>query len=93
MVGDVDRDGRADLLAWHPGTGMWNWLTSSSAYRTGAGVQWGNESLGDVPLAADLDGDRAADLVVWRASTRTWYRLTSSSGYSPAASGLKPWKF
>jgi hypothetical protein len=95
MLADVDRDRKADPIAWRPGSGTWAWLTSSSGYSAAASgqTQWGNQSLGDVPLVADLDGDGAADFAVWRASTRTWYWVTSSSGYNPASARLKPWKF
>jgi hypothetical protein len=90
-VGDMDGDGRADLIVWRAPSGTWYWLTSASGYDYAAAraQQWGNESLGDVPMLADLDGDGRSDLTVWRTSTGTWWGLTSSSGY---LSGLtKQW--
>ena len=93
MLGDIDGDLRADLIIWRASTGTWYWLTSSSgySYAAGGGIQWGNPSLGDQPVAGDYDGDGRADLAVWRASTGTWYWLTSSSGYSYASARGIQW--
>ena len=84
---DFDNDRKADLVLWTPGTGTWSWLTSSAGYGGSvAQQQWGNASLGDVPLSGDLDGDGKMDLVVWRASTGTWYWLSSSAAIAPRRS-------
>ena len=92
-LGDVDGDGRADLIVWRASTGTWFWLTSSTSFEyTRAGIkQWGNQAMGDTPLVADIDGDRMADLVLWRGPSGTWYWLTSGSGYDYAAFGAKQW--
>jgi len=93
LVGDVDGDGRSDLLVWRAPTGIWFWLTSSSGYSyTASGMrQWGAKSVGDVPLLTDFDNDRRADLTVWRPGIGTWFWLTAASGYSTTRSGSLQW--
>ena len=78
---DLDGDGKGDLIVWRASTGTWYWLLSSTNYQYAGSQQWGNESLGDVPLLGDFDGDGISDLALWRASTGTWYWLASSTNY------------
>jgi len=93
MLADIDGDELSDLVVWRASTGTWFWLTSSTGYDVASygAKQWGNQTLGDVPIIGDFDGDRRADLAVWRASTGTWYWLTSSSGYAYASGGGFQW--
>jgi alpha-tubulin suppressor-like RCC1 family protein len=44
--------------------------------------QWGDSSLGDIPVSGDMDGDGITDLIRWRNSNGTWSWLKSSTGYS-----------
>jgi hypothetical protein len=93
LTGDIDGDGRTDLIVWRPSSGTFFWLISSANYdyASQGAKQWGNASLGDVPLIGDFDGDRKADLAVWRASTGTWFWLQSTFGFNYANQGSKVW--
>ena len=50
MLGDVDGDGRSDLIVWRPGNGIWFSLTAASGYSYIAQRQqaWGTS--GDIPM-------------------------------------------
>ena len=91
MIGDLDGDGRTELVVWRASSGTWFWLTSTSGYANSTGIQWGNQGLGDLPLLTDIDGDGKADLTVWRASSGTWFWLQSTRGYDYNAVGSKQW--
>jgi hypothetical protein len=84
---DIDGDSRADLMVWRASTGTWYWLTSSTgyAYAKAGSKQWGNKSLGDVPLVADVTGSGSPSLIVWRPTDGTWYWTGTGAG-SPSGS-------
>lgn len=50
MLGDLDGDGRSDLIVWRPAVGTWFWLRSSSGYTYSTQQQkiWG--ASGDIPM-------------------------------------------
>jgi hypothetical protein len=83
FIGDMDGDGRSDLMVWRATTGTWFWLLSSAGYDYGAtgSKQWGSAAQGDVPMVADLDGDGRSDLVVWRPAGGFWFWLPSMALY------------
>jgi Divergent InlB B-repeat domain/FG-GAP-like repeat len=93
FLGDVDGDAVEDLIVWRGSTGSWFWLPSTAGFAYGAArsVQWGNASLGDVPMVGDMDGDGRADFVVWRPGTGTFYWLTSSTNYSTSSARAVQW--
>jgi hypothetical protein len=83
--GDVDGDGRTDLVVYRPGTATF-WVSQT---RDGElAVALGQP--GDEPTSGDFDGDGRADLVAVRTApdggTGTWVIRSSSDGSQRAVS-------
>jgi hypothetical protein len=89
--GDVDGDGRMDLVVWRPGDGRWYVRQSGGNYQQAFSLQWGAGAEQDVPLFADFDGDGRADITVWRPGTGYWYVLPSTGEYQPSAAFGRQW--
>jgi subtilisin family serine protease len=80
---DYDGDGRSDVTAWRPSTGLWQTIVSSA--QQVRNQNWGANE--DMPLAADFDDDGKTDHVIFRPPNGTWYIRRSKDG-SPA---VKEW--
>ena len=90
--GDLDNDGKADLLECiDRRQACWSLSQSSTnySYTMYFAQQWGLS--GDVPVPGDYDGDGKADLAVYRPSTGTWYVLLSSTNYSYTSYLAQQW--
>jgi hypothetical protein len=82
LVGDLNGDGRKELVIWRPGVGTfrqtpsrWYVLRSDLTffYPYGTEPDWGYGT--DVPLLGDMNADGSDELVAWRPSDGRWYAL------------------
>jgi hypothetical protein len=89
LIGDIDGDGKTDLVVWRASSGTFYWAMSSRAFADGDSRRWGSQAAGDVPRLGDVDGDGRSDLAVWRASSGTWYWLRSRERYSYSTFGSR----
>lgn len=88
LVGDFDRDGRADFATFNPNNQSWHVLTSASGYNPASAIvkSWG--APGDQPIIGDFDKDAKADIGIFRPSDRSWWILLSSKNYSASQSNV-----
>ena len=93
LIGDVDGDGKDDLIIWRPTNGYWYILKSSTGYDYSQAFikQWGSGALNDIPLVDDFDGDCKDDLIIWRPGNGYWYILKSSANYDYGSAFVKQW--
>ncbi|HMH52274.1 MAG TPA: VCBS repeat-containing protein, partial [Candidatus Acidoferrum sp.] len=91
--GDIDGDGKRDLVVYRPTTGEWFIFGSASGFQTRLFGAPAASGLGDMPLLGDFDGDGKTDLAIFRQATGEWLVFGSASGFqtrlfgAPAASG------
>jgi hypothetical protein len=86
LLGDVDGDGRADLLSFHPGTGNWVITRAASGGSSGVFTRYDTTTGWSSHHLADVTGDQKDELVSThggagtvvvtpdRASSRVWAR-------------------
>lgn len=68
--GDMDGDGRADLLVYDPLSGCW-YVRGAAGVAMLWGQAWGGSGL--TPVLGDYDGDGMVDMVVYQESTGLWF--------------------
>jgi hypothetical protein len=66
--GDLDGDGKTDLILYRPSTSQWTVQESSGGF-----VQYNFGSPGDIPFVGNFDGTGRDELGVYRPSTGQWF--------------------
>ena len=94
LAGDIDDDGRDDLVVWRPSNGKWYSRTVEGTTIT-SGLSYGDASQGDVPLTGDVNADGHDDYIIFRDDTGDWYAkavsgLTLMDGLHFGTSGDVP---
>ena len=97
LVGDVDGDSKADIVAIHPTKGVYVALSTGSAFAAraqwSATADWMSDARNWVTLG-DVDGDGDADLVNFRYGEGVYVALSDGSSYGMRTlwwDGLKYW--
>lgn len=77
LLGDIDKDGAADLIVYQPEDGSWTALSGAEAsqgrrVRLAVGVLFG-QTPGSRPLIGDFDQDGADDFAIYRPKDGTWH--------------------
>jgi hypothetical protein len=82
---DYDGDGKSDIAAYRPASGLWSVKNSGNNVTTTQ--QFGLSS--DLITPADFDGDTKTDIAVFRPSSGVWYALRSAdNSFSATQFGL-----
>jgi len=88
LIGDVDGDGKSDLIIYRSSSNAWFILKSSQNYDTTKSLTASFGQSG-TPLVGDIDGDGKADLSIFNSGT--WSVALSSQNYSPNQIATYSW--
>ena len=89
LVGDLDRDGRDDVIVFDYADGIWYVLQGGLNFKTAFKVTWGTRggsATQQIPLIADVDGDGKQDVVTYDFATGTWFVLQGGTNFATAFS-------
>ena len=85
LAGDVDGDGKADLVVFWPTTGVWYIARSTGGVTV---ATWG--VTGDTPLLADFNGDGQQDPAIYRPAPASGLSLTRVAPGRSSAGAARP---
>ena len=75
--GDLDGDGKTDLILYRPSTSQWFVQESSGGFK-----EFSFGAPGDIPVVGDFDGVGHDELAVYRPSTGQWFVAGHSSVFA-----------